>query len=249
MRRRLDTDLVRRGLVASRVEARSLIDQHLVLVAGSVAHKASRLVGADEPVVILSPPRRFVSRGGDKLEHALEIFSIEVVGRRCLDIGASTGGFTDCLLHRGAGEVVALDVGHGQLDSRLRHDPRVRVHERFNARQLSREAIGGPVDIVVCDVAFISLELLLDPLLSVCSPGATVVLLVKPQFEAGRRDVARGRGVISDPQIWQAVVERISGLLDERGCTVLGTTESPLLGSKGNREFLVAARVPRADQR
>lgn len=244
MRRRLDTELVRRGLVSGRVEARSLIDQHLVLVAGSVAHKASRLVGADEPVIVLSPPRRFVSRGGDKLEHALEMFSVEVTGLRCLDVGASTGGFTDCLLQRGAAEVVALDVGHGQLDQRLRVDPRVRVHERFNARHLSCEAIGGPVDIVVCDVAFISLELLLDPMLSVCAPGAVVVMLVKPQFEAGRREVARGRGVISDPEVWRTVVERITALLDDRGCEVVGTTESPILGAKGNREFLVVARAP-----
>ena len=214
-----------------------------MLVGGVSADKPSRLVSAAESVLIQGPPRRYVSRGGDKLAAALDHFAIDVDGRRCLDIGASTGGFTDCLLQRGAGSVVALDVGHGQLDSSLRHDPRVTVLERCNIRTADRSLVGEPVDIVVCDVSFISLRLVIPVAVRLCAPGGVMVLLVKPQFEAGRREVNRGAGVIRDPVIWDRVRREVEGYLVEVGCAVLGWVDSPIVGAKGNREFLVAATV------
>ncbi len=213
------------------------------MVGGVSAVKPSRLVSAAESVVIEGPPRRFVSRGGEKLAAALDHFMIAVAGRRCLDIGASTGGFTDCLLQRGAVSVVSLDVGHGQLDSSLRHDPRVTVLERCNIRTADRSSVGEPVDIVVCDVSFISLRLVIPAAVRLCTPGAVMVLLVKPQFEAGRREVSRGAGVIRDPVIWERVCSEVEQHLIDAGCSVLGWVDSPIVGAKGNREFLVAATV------
>jgi 23S rRNA (cytidine1920-2'-O)/16S rRNA (cytidine1409-2'-O)-methyltransferase len=241
-RRRLDAELVRRGLAKSRVEARTLVEAGRVLVGGAVAVKVARLVGAGEPVVVEGPPARYVGRGGEKLEHALNTFGIDVGGRRALDAGASTGGFTDCLLQHGARHVVAVDVGHGQLHERLRVDERVTNVERTNVRHITPDAIGGPVDIVVADLSFISLTTVIGALQGVCKPGAPMVLLVKPQFEAGRTEVSRGRGVITDPTIWDRVRTEITAGLVAAGCEVVAWTTSPITGAEGNREFLVHAR-------
>ncbi len=240
-RRRLDADLVRRRLVSSRTEAQEMIDLGRVLVNGAMADKASRLVDPADAVVIEGPPPRFVSRGGEKLAAALEVFHIDVSGRRVLDAGASTGGFTDCLLQHGASHVVALDVGHGQLHPRIRHDDRVTVIERFNVRDVTPEAIGGPVDMVVADLSFISLTLVAHALLGVCREGADVVVLVKPQFEAGRRDVARGRGIIVDPDLQERAVHDVTAAFEAAGAVVRGVVDSPIRGAEGNKEFLVSA--------
>jgi 23S rRNA (cytidine1920-2'-O)/16S rRNA (cytidine1409-2'-O)-methyltransferase len=240
-RSRLDADLVRRRLVSSRTDAQELIDLGRVLVNGAVADKASRLVDPADAVVVEGPPPRFVSRGGEKLAAALDAFAIDVVGRRVLDAGASTGGFTDCLLQAGASHVVALDVGHGQLHPRIRHDERVTVIERFNVRDVTPEVIGGPVDMVVADLSFISLTLVARALLGVCREGAELVLLVKPQFEAGRRDVSRGRGVIVDPEVQQRAVDDVTSALETAGAEVRGVIDSPIRGGEGNKEFLVCA--------
>jgi 23S rRNA (cytidine1920-2'-O)/16S rRNA (cytidine1409-2'-O)-methyltransferase len=243
-RRRLDAELVRRGLATSRGEASQLIDERRVLVNGAVADKPARQVAAGDQLLIAGPPARFVGRGALKLDHALDVFAIDVTGMRALDAGASTGGFTDCLLQRGAVEVVAVDVGHGQLHERLRDDPRVRNLERTNIRDITQASIGGPVDIAVADLSFISLRLVTAPLVSVCQPGAPMVLLVKPQFEAGRVEVSRGRGVITDPAIWERVQSEVAQWLVAAGCEVAGWTDSPITGADGNQEFLVHAITP-----
>jgi 23S rRNA (cytidine1920-2'-O)/16S rRNA (cytidine1409-2'-O)-methyltransferase len=243
-RRRLDAELVRRGLAGSRGEASQLIDEQRVLVNGAVADKPARQVASGDQLLIAGPPPRFVGRGGLKLDHALDAFEIDVTGLRGLDAGASTGGFTDCLLQRGAIEVVAVDVGHGQLHERLRDDPRVRNLERTYIRDIDATTIGGAVDIVVGDLSFISLRLVTAPLVSVCQPGASMVLLVKPQFEAGRVEVSRGRGVITDPAIWMRVQGEIEQALTNAGCALAGWTDSPITGADGNREFLVHAIAP-----
>lgn len=243
-RQRLDAELVRRGLVASRREAVELIHADRVLVSGAVADKPARLVHPGEPVVLVGPPARFVSRGGEKLDHALGEFALDVGGWRVLDAGASTGGFTDCVLQRGASEVVALDVGHGQLHERLRADPRVRVIEGYNVRDLAVDDIGGPVHLVVADLSFISLRVVLPALISAVVPGGDLVLLVKPQFEAGRQEVSRGKGVVTDPEVHQRVCDEVSDALCEVGAEVLGWVASPITGASGNREFLVHARLP-----
>lgn len=242
-RRRLDAELVQRGLVAGRAAARELIDAHRVLVNGAVAEKPSRLVAPADAVVVSGPPPRFVSRGGLKLDHALDEFGVDVTGRRVLDVGASTGGFTDCVLQRGASHVVALDVGHGQLHEKLRADPRVTNLERTNVRSVTVDQLDGPVDMVVGDLSFISLAVVVGPIVAVCQPGATMVLLVKPQFEAGRAEVSKGRGIITDPVIWDRVRAEVAEALEQAGCEVLGWTDSPITGADGNREFLVHARV------
>jgi len=243
-RRRLDAELVRRGLATSRGDASQLIDDRRVLVNGAVADKPARQIAAGDQLLIAGPPARFVGRGALKLDHALDVFAIDVTGMRALDAGASTGGFTDCLLQRGASEVVAVDVGHGQLHERLRDDPRVRNLERTNIREITPASIGGLVDIAVGDLSFISLRLVTPPLVSVCQPGASMVLLVKPQFEAGRVEVSRGRGVITDPAIWERVQREIEQSLNAAGCEVAGWTDSPITGADGNREFLVHAIAP-----
>jgi 23S rRNA (cytidine1920-2'-O)/16S rRNA (cytidine1409-2'-O)-methyltransferase len=240
-RRRLDAELVRRELTASRTEAQALIAANRVLVNGSVADKASRQVAPADAVVIEGPPPRFVGRGAVKLEHALDVFGLDVENKRALDVGASTGGFTDCLLQRGAAHVVALDVGHGQLHERLRADPRVTNLERVNVRHVDVDQIGGPVDVIVGDLSFISLRLVIPVLAGLCQPGAPMVLLVKPQFEAGRQEVDRGRGIITDPAIHERVCKEIEEALMEAGCRVRGWTGSPIAGADGNREFLVYA--------
>jgi 23S rRNA (cytidine1920-2'-O)/16S rRNA (cytidine1409-2'-O)-methyltransferase len=243
-RRRLDADLVRRGLAASRTEAQALVDERRILVNGAIADKAARQVAPGDQVVVAGPPPQFVGRGGLKLDRALDVFGLDVTGLRALDAGASTGGFTDCLLQRGASHVVAVDVGHGQLHEKLRADDRVANLERTNIRTIDADTIGGPVDIVVGDLSFISLRLVIGPLRRVCQPGASMVLLVKPQFEAGRAEVSRGRGVIADPAVHERVRSEIDAALTDAGLTVAGWTDSPITGADGNREFLVHALVP-----
>jgi len=240
-RRRLDVELVALGMAPSRAAAQVLIDEARVLVNGAVADKPARLVAPSDNVTVSGPPPRFVGRGGEKLDAALDRFGIDVTGRRCLDCGASTGGFTDCLLQRGAGHVVALDVGHGQLHPRVRDDGRVTVLERTNMRTTGVDALGGPVELAVADVSFISLTAIIPALVAVCQPGADMVLLVKPQFEAGRAEVSRGRGIIVDPAIHDRVRREIDAALVDHGCTVGGWMDSPILGGEGNREFLVHA--------
>ncbi len=246
-RRRLDAELVRRELVASRSEAQSLIVDHRILVNGSIADKASRQVSPGDALVVSGPPARFVGRGAEKLDHALDVFAIDVTGVRALDAGASTGGFTDCLLQRGAAHVVALDVGHGQLHERLRADPRVTNLERCNVRHATVDQIGGLADLVVGDLSFISLGVVIPALVTLCQPGSPMVLLVKPQFEAGRSEVSKGKGVITDPAVHARVRDEVSAALSSSGCTVAGWTESPLKGADGNVEFLVYALAPSAD--
>jgi 23S rRNA (cytidine1920-2'-O)/16S rRNA (cytidine1409-2'-O)-methyltransferase len=211
-------------------------------VGGAPAAKSSRQVGADEPIVVQGDPPRFVSRGGDKLAAALDRFAVDPTGRRVLDAGASTGGFTDCVLQRGAAEVVAVDVGYGQLHERLRADPRVTVRDRTNVRHLRPEDLVAPVDLVVGDLSFISLALVLAPLVAVCRPGAPLVLLVKPQFEAGRQAVSRGRGIITDPALWHDVLDATVTACTAHGVEVLGLMASPITGTEGNVEFLLHGR-------
>lgn len=243
-RRRLDAELVRRELVESRTRAQELISSNRVTVNGAVADKASRQVSPGDAVLVAGPPSRFVGRGAEKLDHAIDEFTLDVDGLRVLDAGASTGGFTDCLLQRGAREVVAVDVGHGQLHERLRADPRVVNLERTNVRHLEADIVGDPVDMVVGDLSFISLRLVIGPLATVARPGAPMVLLVKPQFEAGRTEVSRGRGVITDPAIHERVRAEVGAALEDAGCSVVGWTDSPISGADGNREFLVHATAP-----
>ena len=247
-RRRLDAELLRRELAPSRTAAQALIDADRVIVNGAVAAKSSRQVSPGDAIVIEGPPPRFVGRGGEKLEHALAHFEVDVRGLRVLDAGASTGGFTDCLLQRGAAEVVAVDVGHGQLHERLRHDPRVVNIERQNIRTVTTEITEGTVDGVVADLSFISLRLVIAPIAAVCKPGAFMILLVKPQFEAGRAEVSRGRGVVSDPRIHERVRDEITEAIVGAGCHVEGWTTSPITGAEGNVELLVHATAPDPDR-
>lgn len=240
-RQRLDAELVRRSLVTSRTEAGTLIDERRVLVNGAIADKASRQVHPGDALVLVDGPARFVSRGGEKLEAALAAFGIDVSGRRALDAGASTGGFTDCLLQRGAAHVVAIDVGHGQLHPRIRDDARVTVREKFHVRDLGPESIDGTVGIAVADLSFISVTRAIVPITRVLDPGAPMVLLVKPQFEAGRVEVSKGKGVITDPEVHERVRVDVAAALAAAGCEVHSWIESPILGGDGNREFLVHA--------
>lgn len=243
-RERLDAELVRRGLVASRSEAGRLIDGRRVLVNGAVAEKSSRLVGPAEAVLVTGEPPRFVSRGGDKLDAAIDSFGLDVHASMVLDVGASTGGFTDCLLQRGAARVVALDVGHGQLHPRIRSDARVVVIERCNVRLLDSAQLPYAPTLVVADVSFISLTRILGVIVRVAAASADLVLLVKPQFEAGRHEVSRARGVITDPAIHARVRDEVDDALVAHRCRVLGRCDSPIEGGDGNREFFVHARAP-----
>ncbi|MBV8463604.1 MAG: TlyA family RNA methyltransferase [Acidimicrobiales bacterium] len=239
-RRRLDRVLVERGLAASRPQAADLVDRGLVLVGGAVADKPARLVAPSDAVELRAAPPRYVSRGGEKLEGALARFGIEVAGLRVLDAGASTGGFSDCLLQAGAAQVVAVDVGHGQLHERLRADPRVTVLEATDIREVDRGTLGsGPVDAVVADLSFISLTSVLDRLLSLVRAAGPVVVLVKPQFEAGRIEASRGRGVIRDPEVHRRCLGRVADAVAAAGGEVVAAMPSPLTGRSGNREFFL----------
>jgi 23S rRNA (cytidine1920-2'-O)/16S rRNA (cytidine1409-2'-O)-methyltransferase len=240
-RRRLDAEMVRRGLASSRAEAQAAIGRGLVSVAGRPASKASTLVADDESLDVRGEARRFVSRGGDKLEAALDRFGLSVGGRDALDAGASTGGFTDVLLRRGAARVAAVDVGYGQLAWSLRRDPRVLVLERTNVRELTREHLPFVPSIVVADLSFISLRLVVDVFARIADGRADHVLLVKPQFEAGAADVGKG-GVVRDPAIWRRTVEEVAAAARTAGLAPLGVMPSPLPGPAGNVEFLLWAR-------
>ncbi|MBN2118235.1 MAG: TlyA family RNA methyltransferase [Anaerolineales bacterium] len=246
---RLDVLLVERGLAESRAKAQALIMAGQVRVAGQVTLKPATTVQADSALTI-DPGPRFVSRGGEKLDAALEAFRLDVTGLVCADVGASTGGFTDCLLQRGAAKVYAIDVGKGILHWKLRNDPRVVVMEETNARFV--ESLPEPATLITVDASFISLKILLPvvkrwlfPLSSFSNKGKTkeersaVIALIKPQFEAGKKDVARGDGVIRDPEIHRQVLLDILGFAQKERFQIRGLIKSPLLGPKGNTEFLV----------
>lgn len=244
-RRRLDTELVRRGLAPSRELAQDLIAAGSVLVGGSAADKPARMVADTDQLVVLAQASPFASRGGEKLDAALRRFEIDVAGRRALDAGASTGGFTDCLLQHGAGHVVAVDVGYGQLHPRLRADRRVTVLERTNVRFLSAADLGGRFDLVVADLSFISLRLVLPVLVTELSqPGADAVVLAKPQFEAGRQEVSKGRGVVRDPAVRRQALAEVASAAADCGASIMEVMASPVLGPAGNAEFLLHLRAP-----
>jgi len=241
-RARLDAELVRRGLAASRTEAQRLVADGQVTVDGTVAAKPATMVGAGAALALRGAGRRWASRGGDKLAGALAALDIDPSGRWCLDAGASTGGFTDVLLQGGARRVVAVDVGYGQLDWRLRTDERVTVHDRVNVRGLTPDAIGGRVDLVVADLSFISLRLVLPALHAVADPWADHVLLVKPQFEAGPDRVGAG-GVVRDPEVWRDALEAVQAAAAAEGLGLAGAAVSPLPGPAGNVEFFLHLRA------
>ena len=240
MRVRLDQLIVERGLAPSRERARALILAGQISVDGQPETKAGAQIDPDADVALIAPDHPYVGRGGVKLAHALDTFHIAVEGRETLDIGASTGGFTDVLLKRGARRVVALDVGHGQIDWTLRNDSRVVVIEPFNARHLQPSDLPGLVDIVTIDVSFISLRQILPVVPPLLRPEADVIALVKPQFEAGRREIRKG--VIRDASIQARVLDEVSAAAREVGLTRVSSTPSPITGAKGNVEFLLHLR-------
>jgi 23S rRNA (cytidine1920-2'-O)/16S rRNA (cytidine1409-2'-O)-methyltransferase len=242
-RARLDAELVRRKLARSREQAAALVADGRVKVRGTVAHKVAAMIDPADPVVVTGddPTTEYVSRGGHKLAGALAVFArdgLTVAGRRCLDAGASTGGFTDVLLRAGAARVVAVDVGYGQLAWPIRTSDRVDVHERTNVRTLTPEAIGGPVDLTVADLSFISLRLVLPALAACTAPDGDLALMVKPQFEVGKERVGPG-GVVRDPELRAEAVLDVAAAAAELGLGVAGVTASPLPGPSGNVEFFV----------
>ncbi len=243
-RQRLDTEMVRRGLVSSRATARHLIDNRSVRVNGSLAEKASRLVHPGEAVVLVGDPPRYVSRGGQKLSAALQAFAVDPTGLKAIDVGASTGGFTDCLLQHGVVAVVAIDVGRNQLHERLKADPRVTPVPRTDVRGVDLEHIGGTAPLVVADLSFISLRAVAVQLCRLAS--AELVVLVKPQFEAGKEHADKARGVIRDPEVWRLSLHRAGGSMTDAGAVIKGIMVSPITGSAGNVEFFVHADM-RAD--
>ncbi len=243
MRARLDTQLVALGLAPSREKAKRLILAGAVRVNGQLASKASDLVAADAALAV-EAAEKYVSRGGHKLEAALDAFTVDCAGALCADIGASTGGFTDCLLQRGVRCVHAVDVGKGQLDWKLRQDPRVVVHDELNARSITASEIGEPVDIATIDVSFISLQKVLPAVLGLLKPGGVLIALIKPQFEAGRAFVKKG-GVVRDAGVHERVKNEIARFATETlGMRLIGLVPSPLLGPAGNREFLIGLAKP-----
>jgi len=241
-RRRLDAELVRRGLARSRDAAADLITAGHVIVSGRTATKPATAVAAADPVVVTAPDTdRYASRGAHKLRGGLAAFmpqGLTVAGRRCLDAGASTGGFTDVLLREGAGHVVAVDVGYGQLAWSLRSDDRVTVLDRTNVRDLTLGAIGEPIELIVADLSFISLRLVLPALAGCATPGADLVLMVKPQFEVGKDLVGKG-GVVRDPALRARAVRDVADAASELGLGVAGVTASPLPGPSGNVEYFL----------
>ena len=237
---RLDQLVVDKGLAPSRERARALILAGNITVDGQPHTKAGTQVDATAELALVAPDHPYVGRGGIKLAHALDTFNINVEGRLALDIGASTGGFTDVLLKRGATRAIALDVGHGQIDWTLRNDPRVLVIEHFNARHLQLSDLPGPVDIVTIDVSFISLRQIFPVVPPLLRPGADVIALVKPQFEAGRNEIRKG--VIRDATVHARVIKEVSDAAREVGLTPVASTPSPITGAKGNIEFLLHLR-------
>jgi 23S rRNA (cytidine1920-2'-O)/16S rRNA (cytidine1409-2'-O)-methyltransferase len=241
MKQRADLLLVARGLAESRARAQALIMAGKVFSGTQRVAKAGDAIAEDQPLEVRGQDHPWVSRGGVKLAHALRHFGLSPEGRVCLDVGASTGGFTDVLLHHGAARVYAVDVGHGQLAWKLRADARVTVREKTNARYLDATHVPEPIGALVCDASFIGLATLLPLPLALCAPGAWAVALIKPQFEAGPEAVGKG-GVVRDPRVHQAVCARVKTWWGELpGWQVLGITESPITGPEGNHEFLIAA--------
>jgi 23S rRNA (cytidine1920-2'-O)/16S rRNA (cytidine1409-2'-O)-methyltransferase len=240
-KQRLDVLLVERGLAPSRERARALILAGQVRVGGVVAAKAGTAVVGDADVVLAAPDHPYVGRGGVKLAGALDTFRIDPAGRRALDIGASTGGFTDVLLQRGAASVIALDVGRGQLDWRLRNDPRVIVLEGVNARTLAPSDLPYTPDLVTVDVSFISLRHVLPVLRPLTAPDADIVVLVKPQFEAGRDDVGK-HGIVTDPAVHEAVIARVTEAAAAAGLTRVGMAPAAITGATGNQEYFLHLR-------
>jgi 23S rRNA (cytidine1920-2'-O)/16S rRNA (cytidine1409-2'-O)-methyltransferase len=241
-KQRLDVVMVERGLAASRERARAIILAGQVTVDGRLIDKAGAAVAPDAGIALRTPDHPYVGRGGVKLAHALEVFAVPVEGRLALDIGASTGGFTDVLLRLGARAVTALDVGHGQLAWPLRTDPRVTVREGVNARALTAADVPVPVDLAAIDVSFISLRHIFPALRPLLAPGADVVALVKPQFEAGRDEVGRG-GLVTDPAVHEAVVARVPEDARGAGLGRVAMTPSPITGATGNQEFFLHLRA------
>lgn len=241
MKQRLDQLLVARGLAENRSKAQAFIMAGLVFSEEVKLDKAGAMVADTIPLTLRGREHPWVSRGGMKLAHALQHFQRVPSGVIALDVGASTGGFTDVLLTHGAAKVYAVDVGHGQLDVKLRHDPRVVVMEETNARHLTPAQIAEPLDWIVCDASFISLTKVLPSALALAKPGATLITLIKPQFEVGKAEVSRGKGVIRDPALHQHVCRDIADWIGAQGWQVHGITESPITGPKGNIEFLLLA--------
>ncbi len=244
---RLDRALVLHGFAQSRESASRLVLAGEVKVDGMIVDKPAKLVPADAKIEVIGPASPFVSRGGEKLKAGLDAFGIDPAGSVCLDVGCSTGGFTDCLLQRGAARVYAVDVGYGQFDWRLRQDSRVVLLERTNIRHLDRRTVPERIDVAVVDVSFISLTLVLPVVVSFLRPGGTALTLVKPQFEVGKGKVGRG-GVVRDEAQRQAVKEHVIEHARRLGLQVLGAIDSPIEGRKGNREILVAFGLQAASE-
>ena len=242
-KQRLDQVMVERGLASGRDRARALVMAREVLVDGQVAHRPAAPVAEDALIEVKTPPP-FVSRGGEKLAHALDRSGIDPTGLRCLDVGASTGGFTDCLLQRGAREVVAVDVAYGEIAQKLRDDPRVELRERVNAREM--EPLETPADLLVMDVSFISAATVLAAVAPSVRPGGEMLILVKPQFEAGREQVEKG-GVVRDPVVHASCIAKVALAAIDLGLRVRGVIRSPLLGPAGNREFFLRLQRPEGD--
>lgn len=239
---RLDIALVERGLAETRAAAQRLIMAGLVFSGDRRLDKAGHAMAADVPIEVRGQPHPYVSRGGLKLARGLDHFAIPVADRVALDVGASTGGFTDCLLQRGVAKVYAVDVGTNQLAWKLRTDPRVVSMEKTNIRDVTHAEIPDPIDLIVCDASFVGLRLVLPAALALAAPGAHLAALIKPQFEVGRGRVGKG-GIVREPELHAEVVETISSWLDEQpGWHVLGVTESPITGAEGNREFLIGGQ-------
>jgi 23S rRNA (cytidine1920-2'-O)/16S rRNA (cytidine1409-2'-O)-methyltransferase len=239
---RLDVALVERGLAETRAAAQRLVMAGLVFSGEKRLDKAGQGVGADTALEVRGQPHPYVSRGGLKLERALEVFGISVTGRTALDVGSSTGGFTDCLLQRGAAKVYAVDVGTNQLAWKLRQDPRVVSMEKTNIRDVTAAQIPEPVDLIVCDASFIGLRTALPAALALAAPGAHLAALIKPQFEVGKGRVGKG-GIVREPELHKEVCDTIAAWLGEQpGWTVLGVAESPITGAEGNKEFLIGGR-------
>ena len=223
----------------SREAAQRAVADRQVTVNGALANKPARMVLAGDAIEVLGPPPKYVGRGGDKLEGALTSFAIDPAGMRCIDVGSSTGGFTDCLLQRGAASVVAVDVGRAQLHDRLRRHPKVDVHEQTDIRSVDPGEIGAPFDLVVIDVSFIGLDRILHIVSTLAGATGQIVALVKPQFEAGKQEASRGRGVIKDPEIWKRVLNECIAASRSRGLPVAAVDVSPIKGGAGNVEFFL----------
>jgi 23S rRNA (cytidine1920-2'-O)/16S rRNA (cytidine1409-2'-O)-methyltransferase len=247
-RERLDKALVARGFASSRERAHALLLAGAVLVDGQPQAKAGTLIRPEAAIRLTRDPQPYVSRGGLKLEQALNFFHIEPTGKVVMDVGASTGGFTDCLLQRGARKVYAVDVGYGQLAWQLQQDPRVVNLQRHNIRYLTWEEVGEKVDLAVVDTSFISLELVIPPLLTFLRHGGGLLTLVKPQFEVGKGEVGKG-GVVRDPEKHRQVIEKIVRFAEGQGLIAHGVMESPLQGPKGNKEFFLYGERPHGQDR